>query len=98
LGISLKESGKYVIWPVYLDSTKTRKEGRKIPRRIAVSSPKLPEIEKATSSLGLEPIVNMEAIHPRARVRGYVLVKKGGTKLGLLRDIAKKISEFRESV
>lgn len=38
---------KAIIWPVYIDSKKTKNEGRKIPLVDAVESPKLREISKA---------------------------------------------------
>jgi len=48
---------KAIIWPVYVDSKKSKHEGRKIPMDDAVDSPKLREISKAANKLGLNPEV-----------------------------------------
>lgn len=43
----MKDETRIIIWPVYLDSTKTKSEGRKIPREGSVKAPKLREISQA---------------------------------------------------
>lgn len=95
----MKEKGKYVIWPNYLDSMKTRKEGRRIPQKIAVESPKLQEIEEAAKILGLTPTTNPNAAYPRAgwERKGCVLIDKKSSKLTNLKKIAEKIHELRKS-
>ncbi|MDL5502382.1 MAG: signal recognition particle subunit SRP19/SEC65 family protein, partial [Candidatus Methanoperedens sp.] len=49
----LKDKTKLVVWPVYLDATKSRGEGRILPLKESVKSPVLKEIEKAASELSL---------------------------------------------
>ena len=95
----MKEKGKYVIWPSYLDSTKTRKEGRRVSKKIAVESPKLQEIEEAAKILGLTPTINPDATYPRARweKKGYALIDKKNSKLSDLKKIAEKINDLRKS-
>ncbi|MHC1635673.1 MAG: signal recognition particle protein Srp19 [Candidatus Methanospirareceae archaeon] len=88
---------KMVIWPVYIDVTRTRAEGRKIRRRDAVKSPKITEIERVAASLGLEPEVEEEKAYPKAHWErsGRVLVKKVASKGKILRDIAEGIKRMR---
>jgi signal recognition particle subunit SRP19 len=95
----VKEKGKYVVWPNYLDSTKTRREGRRVPQKIAVESPKLQEIEEAAKILGLTPTINPNAAYPRARweKKGYALIDKKNSKLSNLKKIAEKIHDLRKS-
>ena len=35
-----------IIWPVYFDINKTRKEGRRVPKSQAVLSPKIAEVKE----------------------------------------------------
>jgi signal recognition particle subunit SRP19 len=46
---------KTIIWPVYIDSKRTKKQGRKIPIDDAVSAPSLSEISRAARKLNLSP-------------------------------------------
>ena len=95
----MKSKDKSVVWPNYLDSTKTRKDGQRIPQKIAVESPKLQEIEEAAKILELTPTTNPNAAYPRAgwEKKGYVLIDKKNSKLSNLKKIAEKIHELRKS-
>ncbi|MEM2897233.1 MAG: signal recognition particle subunit SRP19/SEC65 family protein [Candidatus Bathyarchaeia archaeon] len=95
----MKQKGKMIIWSANLDSRKTRKEGRKISKSIALEVPKLHEIEEAARDLGLNPVSIKEAARPSAwwEKTGYVIVdKKGQSKISILCDIASKISSKRK--
>ncbi len=88
---------KTVIWPAYLDKTKSRQDGRKISSKLAVSSPTLSEIEQAAKRLNLNPIVEKDKAYPKEwwEVSGRVLVDKVKPKSLLLKDIAKEIRRMR---
>lgn len=90
--------GRQVIWPVYLDSTKSRKQGRRIPRSIAVESPKLQEIEQATRLLGYVTQVKLDSAYPKMgwEKKGCVLVEKRDSKNKVLRKIAERINALRK--
>ncbi|MEM3507261.1 MAG: signal recognition particle subunit SRP19/SEC65 family protein [Candidatus Bathyarchaeia archaeon] len=95
----MKQKGKAIIWPANLDLRKTRKEGRKIPKSIALDMPKLHEIEAAARDLNLNPIPVKEASRPSTwwEKTGYVIVdKKGESKISILRKIASNISSKRK--
>jgi len=95
----LREKGKLVIWPVYLDATKSRKEGRIISQRDSVKSPLLKEIEKASGELGLNPEVETDKAYPKSwwEISGRVLVDKKGPKSEIAKQIARKINMLRSS-
>jgi len=38
---NMQKQEKIIIWPAYFDSTKTRKDGRRIPKSLALPSPKI---------------------------------------------------------
>ncbi|MCZ7356484.1 MAG: signal recognition particle protein Srp19 [Candidatus Methanoperedens sp.] len=93
----LKDKTKLVIWPVYLDATKSRAEGRILSMKDSVKSPVLKEIEKAAVELNLTPIVEPEKAHPKSwwATSGRVLVDKKGPKSILAKQIAQKINKSR---
>ncbi len=74
----MRKLDKAIIWPVYFDCNKTRKDGRRVPKSIAVQSPKILEIKEAADKLGLQNDVNLEAHFPKAPwvKSGMLLVEK----------------------
>lgn len=69
------------LYPLYFDSTKTRAEGRRVGKELAVQNPLAREICDAVFGLGLELAFEAGKIHPKdwanpGRVR--VLVKQNG--------------------
>ncbi len=89
---------RMMIWPSYLDSKKTKKEGRRIPKNLAVSTPKLREISRAASKLGLNPEVEKDKNYPKSwwESSGRVIVDKNQPKNEILLKISKTIKGFRK--
>ena len=89
---------KAIIWPVYIDSKKTKNEGRKIPMADAVSSPKLREITRAANKLGLKPEVEKNKSYSQSwwEVSGRVVVDKTLPKREILIKISKMIKGTRD--
>lgn len=89
---------KIIVYPQYLDSTKTRKEGRKISLRYAVPNPRIEEIIEAAKFLGLEPILEDDKKYPRNwwLGSGRIVVNKKGSKLATLKLIAETIKKLRK--
>ncbi len=96
--VSVRRRDKIVIWPVYIDSSKTRREGRRVPRGSGVSSPKLSELLEAAEELGLDPEPVAEAAYPRAwwEKAGYLMAEKKFKKSKLLIELAGKVIELRK--
>jgi signal recognition particle subunit SRP19 len=88
---------RIVVWPIYIDSTASRGEGRKIPLSSAVRKPRVEEIVEAAERLGLHPEVE-DARYPRQwwEQRKRVIVDKVGSKLKTLKMIAEEIKKIRE--
>lgn len=86
-----------VIWPAYIDAEKSKTEGRKIPKKLAVPSPKLAEIEKAAKTLGLNPGIEKEKAYPKTwwEKSGLIRVEKKKAKNAILKEIAKEIKKRR---
>jgi len=93
----LRLQGKFVLWPANIDSTKSRKEGRRIPKGLAVPSPRLEEIKQVASRLSLEG----EFVPGKSRPgtwwerAGYAILPKKDTRTRLLRSLASEIRKER---
>ncbi|MFP4171177.1 MAG: signal recognition particle subunit SRP19/SEC65 family protein [Methanomassiliicoccales archaeon] len=87
------EETAWVIWPEYFDSRRSRSEGRRVNKRLAVENPTLEGISKALDKLGLEYELNEEKAHPANwyHKKGMAMVENSLSKTELLRKIAEKI-------
>jgi len=85
-----------VVYPQYIDSTKSRSQGRKVSLEDSVRKPSIDEIYEAAKLLGLNPVID-KGHYPRSwwEEEGRVFVDKKDTKLNILRSISKKIKELR---
>lgn len=94
----MRKQKKTMIWPAYLDSSKTRREGRKVPKTVAVPSPTLAEIQRAAQNLGLAPEIDADRAHPRTpwRKSGRVWIGRSGSRNRNLEDIASAIVSMRQ--
>jgi signal recognition particle subunit SRP19 len=87
---------RVVVWPVYIDESASRGEGRRVPRRVAVRRPTVEEIYRAARDLGLNPEIaeikypRMWWVYDRA-----VIVDKVAPKTRILRAIAERIRQLR---
>lgn len=93
----MRKQNKIVLWPVYFDSTKTRLEGRRVPKSIATPSPKIEEIRKAVERVDLRPEIVADAAHPSSPWRkiGLLAIPKKGSKAKTLQKIAKELLKIR---
>lgn len=87
----------YILWPAYLDSGKSRSQGRRIPKKLAVKAPKLNEIAEAAKKLGLTIKIYPEKAYPRFPYEksGMVVIKHKKRKTDIIKEIARKIIEKR---
>lgn len=93
----MKDESKAIIWPVYLDSNKTRSEGRRIAKRLAVKSPKLREISSAAEKLGMNPQVEKYKSYPSSwwESSGRVIVDRNMSKNEIILKISHLIKSSR---
>ena len=93
----MRKQNKLILWPVYFDVNKSRTDGRRVPKNLAVSSPKIDELQRAAKRLGLQPEVVPDAAHPnfsRSKT-GLIVVPKTGSKDKTLKKFAKELSNLR---
>jgi signal recognition particle subunit SRP19 len=87
---------RVVIYPVYFDYGKSRREGRRIPKSLAIPNPSIDEIASVAEELGLNPEVSRETKYPRNPIsRGRVVVDKYISKHKTMLLIAKSLKEKR---
>lgn len=93
----MRKQDKAIIWPAYFDLGKTRKEGRRVPKNLAVQSPRLIEIQEATAKLGLQNEAVADKGYPKTPwlKTGMLLVEKNTSKEQVINKIAKEILKTR---
>jgi len=93
----LRKLDKTIIWPIYFDISKTRKEGRRVPKNLAVQSPKITEIKEAVDKIGLKNEVKPEAHFPKMpwAKTGMLLVEKRESKEKIIQKIAKQLMKIK---
>ena len=95
----MRQSDKIIIWPAYFDSTKTRKDGRRVSKNLAVPSPRISEIKDVAEKLGLSCELVPDASYSKAPWLkiGLLLAKKKESKDQTLRKIAQQLSKIRST-
>ena len=93
----MRKLDKAIIWPVYFDCNKSRKEGRRVSKNMAVQSPKIAEIKEAADKLGLQNEVNFEAHFPKMpwAKTGMLLVEKQEAKEKIVQKLAKQLMKIK---
>jgi len=88
---------RLVIWPAYIDSERSRSQGRMVSKDDAVSDPKLDEITFAAVHLGLDPEVERDKAYPKHWYQkpGRVLVLKKEAKSRTVKKIARAVRKKR---
>lgn len=94
----MRKQENVVLWPVYFDNSKTRREGRKVPKNVAVSNPRLKELHKAAEVLGFSVKLEVDAAHPAIpwMKTGRMWVKKDKSKMKTIARIAKELLKIRQ--
>jgi len=93
----MRKQDKAIIWPAYFDQTKTRTKGRRVPRHLAVQSPKIGELQDAALKLGLKPEVAAEAGYPKTpwSKTGRMLVEKKSPKEQIIKKLGRQLVKAR---
>lgn len=90
---------KWVVWPIYFDADASRKEGRKVPKELAIKNPNVDEIFKTAKKLGFNPVKEEKAYPKRWwRKEGRILIDKKDKKISMLIKIAEKIKQSKSNI
>jgi signal recognition particle subunit SRP19 len=95
--MTMKKQETTILWPVYFDSSRTRSEGRKLPKNLAVSNLTLAELQAAAARLGLHPEIEADTAHSAIpwRKTGRIRIQKRHPKMQALAKIAKEVASIR---
>ncbi len=87
-----------VIWPAYVDGTKSRSQGRIISKKDSISSPELDEIKRAAEMLGLYPEIEPDKAYPKSawETSGRVIIDYKGPKSLIAKKIANEVNKSRK--
>jgi signal recognition particle subunit SRP19 len=93
----MRKSAEFVLWPSYFDLNKTRNEGRKVGRSLAVERPTVEELAKALEMLGIPYNPDRSAAYPKSwwEKAGRVFVSKATSKSRLMVSVAKNLKKIR---
>jgi signal recognition particle subunit SRP19 len=93
----LRKSDRAIIWPAYFDASKTRKDGRRVPKNLAVVLPKIGELQEAAVRLGLHGEIVEEAGYAKTpwSKSGMMLVEKKCAKEQIIKRLAKQLVKVR---
>jgi signal recognition particle subunit SRP19 len=96
----MRKQDKAIIWPAYFDLAKTRSKGRRVPKNLAVQSPKITEIQEAAVMLGLKHEVIADKGYSKAPwlKTGMLLVEKKGSKEQTIARLAKQLLKTRNEL
>ena len=93
----MQGENRIIVWPIYLDLHRTRKEGRLTKKAHSVSSPRISEIKRAAEKLELSPEIVTDKAHPAMPMEktGYLTIKNVGPKSAVLDKIGAEIIRMR---
>jgi signal recognition particle subunit SRP19 len=93
----MRKQNKVVLWSIYFDASKTRRRGRRVPKKLAVSLPKIEELQRAAKRLNLQPEIVVDAAHPSSpwQKSGLLLIPKKEPKVQILNRVSKELSKLR---
>ncbi|RLE87801.1 MAG: signal recognition particle protein Srp19 [Thermoprotei archaeon] len=94
-----EEPRRVVLWPLYFDARRSREEGRRVPKHLAVEGPSAEEVARAARAAGYQVEVDLEARHPSTwfEGRGRVFVLTDEPKTAVIRKVAVKLRQLRSS-
>ena len=82
---------RIVLWPIYFDKNASRKQGRRIPKKIAVTDPVINDIFKIAEQLSLNPTLEKKSYPSTWWKKGRILVDKKENKTVTIKLIANKL-------
>ncbi len=89
----MPDKDKLVIWPIYFDSTRSRRDGRMVSVQEGIKEPSLENVIAAAQKAGFKPEIEKEKRHPKTwyESSGRILIPKKGPKSAALKRIARSL-------
>jgi len=85
------------MWPAYFDAARTRRDGRRTSKNIAVNVPRISEIKDAADKLRLKSELIADVAYPKTPglKTGMLLVEKKQPKDRIIKEIAGQLQKIR---
>ncbi len=95
----MRKQDKAIIWSAYFDQARTRANGRRVPRSLGISNPRIEEIEVAAQKLGIKTEISIDVSFPKSpwQKSGMIKVEKKAPKEQVLKAIAKQVAKARST-
>lgn len=95
----MRQQKEVVIWPAYFNSRRTRGEGRRVPKSLAIPNPRIREVKEAAEKVSLSNQVILDASYPKMPwlKSGLLLIEKKKPKSQLITKIAKQLVKMHSS-
>lgn len=89
----------WVLWPEYFDVRRTREQGRRVKKSLAVTDPQMVNIVKAVEKMGLGWKLEDAKSYPGAwwNKQGLLLVENSMPKSALLLKVAEELKRIQRS-
>jgi len=87
-----------IFWPQYFDLKKTRSQGRRLPKNLAIEKVSIEEVAAAAKRLEYQVQIEPILKYPKSwwEESGRVLINtKGKKKFKVIKEIAKEIKKMR---
>jgi signal recognition particle subunit SRP19 len=96
----MRKQDKVIIWPAYFDSSRSRLDGRRVPKNLSVASPRITEVKEAAEKLGLSCELVPDAGYAKTPwvKTGLLLVEKKGSKHQTVTMIGRQVLKMRSAV
>jgi len=96
----VRKQERIIVWPAYFDSTRTRNDGRRVAKNLAVASPRVAELKEAAERLGLSSEVVADAGYSKNpwQKTGMILTEKNGSKGRTISLLARELMKARSTV
>ena len=96
----MRKQEKIIIWPAYFDQARTRSEGRRVAKSLAVLSPKILEVQEAAQKMRLDLEVVADKGYSKTpwSKTGMLLIEKKGSKEQIINRIAKQLLKTRNEL
>ncbi len=89
----------WVFWPEYFDSSRSRAEGRRVKKSLAIQDPTMEMVIKAVQRTGLQYKLEEGRSYPGAwwKKQGMLLVENSMPKALTLRKVAEELQKVQRS-
>jgi signal recognition particle subunit SRP19 len=93
----MRKQDKIFLWPIYFDESASRNGGRRVSKKLAVSAPKVDELQRAAKRLGMQPELVSDATHPSSpwKKTGLITLPKTDSKNKIVKKVAEELSSLR---